>query len=382
MLPFFDQIFGNPHSKNHQFGWDAEKAVLTAKKQIADFLKTEEDRIFFTSGATESNIIALRGVIDYFRYKKKIQPVSIAVSAIEHPSIIQTCQQLKEEGVEVAYIPVQNDGRLSLDETNAIIKSVHPVLVSVMAVNSETGVIQPIDEISRLCQENEILFHCDATQALGKMSFHLDSIDIASFSSHKIYGPKGIGALYIRRGIKMRSPFMGAGQQKGIRGGTLPVPLCVGFGQACDILSHDQSDEMQRIQKLSDYLIKGIESSVPLAKLNGDAVHKVPHILNVSFPYVEGESIIMGLENIAVSTGSACSSERLTPSPVLQAMHVPDLFISSAVRFGLHRFTTQQDVDRLLEKLPIVISKLRQISPLWEMYQEGVDFSRIQWAAD
>jgi cysteine desulfurase len=383
MKPYFRDLYGNAHSKNHAYGWAAEEAVDIARMHIADFLGVDDREIIFTSGATEANVIALRGIVDHYRYREKKPLIHVITSKIEHKSILTCCEQLEEEGIQVTYLDVDNNGLISLPQLSDAITE-HTVLVSVMAVNNETGVIQPLKHIGEICAKKGVVFHSDVTQAVGRMKIDLNecNIRLASFSSHKIYGPKGVGALFVKRRpiTRIRSVFPGGGQERGIRGGTLPVPLCVGFGEACRISAQEFPDEFQRISELSERLISSILASIPLARLNGDKISKVPHIANLAFPYVEGESIIIGLENICLSTGSACSSTSLSPSHVLQAMKVDEYAIQSSVRFGIHRFTTPEDIEAVLEKLPIVIERLREISPLWDMYKEGVDFNTIKWA--
>ncbi|MDR0624959.1 MAG: IscS subfamily cysteine desulfurase [Holosporales bacterium] len=383
MAPYFCDFYGNAHSKNHVYGWLSEEAVDVARKQIADLLGAEEKEIVFTSGATEANVIAIRGVVDLHRYSKKRSKIHVITSAIEHKSILNCCKQLEEEGVRVTYLPVNHDGLIQLDDLKSAI-SEDTVLVSIMAVNNELGVIQPIEEIGAVCEERGVAFHSDITQAVGKMPLNLRSfpIALASLSSHKIYGPKGIGALFVRKKphVKLRSIFPGGGQERGIRGGTLAVQLCVGFGEACRLLSCEFTQDFARIAKLEKLLIDKILGNIPLAKLNGSREHKVPHISNFAFPFVEGESIIIGLKNVCVSTGSACTSSSLEPSHVLQAINADEYSIHSSIRIGLGRFTTQEEVEFAIDKLVVAVEKLREISPLWEMYQDGVDFSAVNWA--
>ena len=382
MEPYFSEFFGNMHSKNHIYGWISEDSVNLARKQIADFLNVEDKEIIFTSGATESNIIAIRGIIDYFRYKTKSNKNHIITSKIEHKSVLSCCKQLEEEGIKIDYLEVDNNGVVNPDDVKNAIRD-ETALVSIMAVNNETGMIQPIKEIGKICNEFGIAFHSDITQAVGKMEFNIydANISLASFSSHKIYGPKGIGALFVKRkpSVKMRSFFIGGGQERGIRGGTIPVPLCVGFGEACNILSNEFSIELKRISELNKQLNNGILNNIPLSKLNGNINNKVPHISSYAFPFVEGESIIIGLENICVSTGSACSSTTLEPSYVLSAMSVDEFSKQSSIRFGLSRFTTKNEIDCTVDKLKNVINKLREMSPLWDMYKDGIDFDKIEW---
>lgn len=386
MQPYFGQFFGNPHSRNHPYGWRSDEAVQLARQQIAQTLQVEPDSIIFTSGATEANTLALRGVLmqKHRTHSSIKEPLHLITTQTEHKSILTCCRLLETEGFEITYLPVDTGGRICLEDLKANLRP-STVLVSIAAVNNETGVIQPLNEIGKICQQHDILFHTDATQALGKMPLNLSdwNVSLASFSAHKIYGPKGIGALYLRRKppVRLYSFLAGGGQQKGMRGGTLPVPLCVGFGEACRILTTTVDSENERIHMLSQRLLKGL-TAIPLAHLNGDRVHKVPHILNVSFPYIEGESLAMSLKNICVSTGSACSSDKLEPSYVLQAMHQDDLSIQSSIRFGLGRFTTEQEVEMTIQAAAQAVQKLRDLSPLWEMYQSGTDLSNISWKAE
>lgn len=382
MEPFFCKFFGNMHSKNHAYGWTADEAVAIARMHIADFFGVDDREIIFTSGATEANMLALRGVMYQHQQHRNPNKTHLITSTIEHPSVLNCCHQLEEEGFEVTYIPVNEQGIINLNTlANAI--TTRTLLVSIMAVNNETGVIQPMKEIGDICFDRGVVFHSDLTQAVGRMEIDLRlwNVGLASFSSHKIYGPKGIGALFVRRRpfVRLRSVMPGGGQERGIRGGTLPVPLCVGFGEACRILHKESQSEFPRIAELHNLLLDGILEAVPFSHLNGDRLHKVPHITNIAFPYVEGESLIMELGNICVSTGSACSSSRLEPSHVLKAMHANDLSVQSSLRFSLGRFTTREDVEKTITQLAAGVERLRALSPLWDMYQEGVDFSTIRW---
>lgn len=378
MLPYFTERFGNPHARNHAHGWTAEKAIDQARQSVAKTLGVNPEEILFTSGATESNTMALRGVLGETS-KRPIRHV--ITTQTEHKSILSCCQQLEQEGVRVTSLPVGKNGRISLDDLEAALKE-SAMLVSIAAVNNETGVTQPLREIGALCQTYGALFHSDATQALGKMPLDLKGwgVALASFSAHKVYGPKGIGVLYLRRQprVHLRPLLPGGGQQKGLRGGTLPVPLCVGFGEACRIVMEEGESERVRIANLSRRLVEGL-SALPYARLNGDPTSKVPHIVNMGFPYIEGESLVMGLENICVSTGSACSSERLEPSYVLRAMEADELVMQSSIRFGLGRFTTPDEIETTIAKVSEVFYRLRDLSPLWEMVQQGLDLSTIEW---
>jgi cysteine desulfurase len=381
MAPFFCQDFGNPHSRLHEYGWKAKEAIEEAQQKIACYIKTDASEILFTSGATESNLIAIRGILAL--RKKSPQKNRIITTAIEHPSVDSCCDSLRQEGVQTTRLPVNAEGLINIQNLEEAIDDT-ALLVSIIAVNNETGVMQPLEEIGRICKDKGVIFHSDITQAVGKVPLQLQdwNISMASFSSHKIYGPKGVGALYIRKDppLRLQSIMPGGGQQQGLRGGTLPVPLCVGFGEACQMLQENFDEEFSRISKLSQQLSQGL-LKIPLAHINGGSKSKVPHILNVSFPFVEGESIVMGLENVCLSTGSACSSDKLDPSKVLRAMKVDDLSIQSSIRFGIGRFTTEEEIQTVIEKTPFVVEKLRAMSPLWDMYQDGVDFSTIRWAS-
>lgn len=384
MLPFFTQFFGNPHSRNHALGWTAEDAVMQARCQVATILGAEEREIIFTSGATEANTLALRGMMMRCRRAHLSQAPHLITTQTEHKSVLTCCRQLESEGAIVTYLPVGADGRISLQDLEDAI-SPTTRLVSVAAVNNETGVIQPLEDIGALCKERGLLFHTDATQALGKMPLDLSrwNVALASFSAHKVYGPKGIGALFLRNHLPVRLyPLVpGGGQQRGLRGGTLPVPLCVGFGEACRLLSdvEEHTAELKRIAQLSQKLVAGLIERIPLAHVNGSLEHKVPHIVNMSFPYIEGESLAMSLANICVSTGSACSSEKLEPSYVLKAMGADELSVQSSLRFGLGRFTTEEEIQITLQATQEAVQKLRDLSPLWEMRLKGVDIKEIQW---
>jgi cysteine desulfurase len=351
-------------------------AVEVANKQIADYLCVDPSDVIFTSGATESNVLALRGMIP----PKSPKESHLITTAIEHPSILEGCRQLHPQ-VITTILPVSNEGIVDLDELSRSITD-DTYLVSVIAVNNETGVIQPLEQIGAICKERGVHFHTDATQALGKIPIELEkwNVSLASFSAHKVYGPKGVGAIYVRKGTPLRPLQVGGGQQRGIRGGTIPVPLCVGSGEACRILADEGASEFARISELSERLVTGLMLSIPYAQVNGGTSSKVPHIVNMGFPYVEGESIMMGLgSDVCVSTGSACSSDRLTPSHVLQAMHVNEYFLQSSIRFGIGRFTTVADIDHVICRVAAEVQRLRDMSPLWEMFNNGVDMNKIKW---
>jgi cysteine desulfurase len=380
MLPYFTEHFGNPHSRSHSHGWIAEEAVEHARSQIASIIKADPREIIFTSGATESNNLAIKGV-GYFNQDKKNH---IITCVTEHKCVLDSCRHLEQEGFEVTYLPVQTNGIIDLNQLRQAIKP-HTVLVSIMAVNNEIGVIQPLAEIGKICRENGIYFHTDAAQAIGKIAIDVDAmnIDLLSISSHKIYGPKGIGALYVRRKPRVRlEPLInGGGQERGMRSGTLPTPLCVGLGEACAIAETEMATETQKLKLLSDKLYEGLTQKLPDVYLNGDRHHRIPGNLNLSFAYVEGEGLLMGLRNISVSSGSACTSASLEPSYVLRAIGVEEELAHTSIRFGLGRFTTEAEINQVIEQVTKAVQKLREMSPLWEMAQEGIDLKSIQWAA-
>lgn len=380
MLPYFTQHFGNPHSRSHPEGWHAENAVEEAREQVAHIIKADPREIVFTSGATESNNLALKGVAQFYKDKKNhlITPVT------EHKCVLDTCRHLEQEGFEITYLPVQKNGLVDLNVLKAAIKD-STLLVSIMAVNNEIGVIQPLAEIGKICRERGVLFHTDAAQAVGKIELDVEAmnIDLLSISAHKLYGPKGIGALYVRRKPRVRLQAMinGGGQERGMRSGTLSTALCVGFGQACAIAAEEMTSETARIKNLSDRFYDKIMSRLSDVYLNGDRTQRVYGNLNLSFAYVEGEGLMMGIKELSVSSGSACTSSSLEPSYVLRAIGVGEELAHTSIRFGFGRFTTEEEVDLALEKVIIAVEKLREMSPLWEMAQEGIDIASIQWAS-
>lgn len=380
MLPFFTQHFGNPHSRSHPEGWFAEKAIEEAREQVAQIINADPREIIFTSGATESNNLAIKGVAHFYKDKKN----HIITSVTEHKCVLDTCRHLEQEGFEVTYLPVQTNGLIDLEMLKSAIKE-STVIVSIMAVNNEIGVIQPLAEIGKICRERKVFFHTDAAQAVGKIELDVEAmnIDLMSISSHKLYGPKGIGALFVRRKPRVRLQAMinGGGQERGMRSGTLPTPLCVGFGEACAIAKAEMVEEMARIKKLSDRFYATIMKRLPEVYLNGDLEQRVPANLNLSFAYVEGEGLMMGIKDLSVSSGSACTSASLEPSYVLRAIGVGEELAHTSIRFGFGRFTTDEEVNIAIEKIIKAVEKLREMSPLWEMAQEGIDISSIQWAA-
>ncbi|BBK42392.1 cysteine desulfurase IscS [Allostella vacuolata] len=380
MLPYFTERFGNPHSRNHRYGWEAEDAVETARAQVASIIGADPKEVIFTSGATESNNLALKGVAHFHRDKKR----HIVTVVTEHKCVLDSCRYLEEEGFRVTYLPVQQNGLLDLDQLRAAIED-DTVIVSVMAVNNEIGVIQPLAEIGKICRERGTYFHTDAAQAVGKIPLDVNAmnIDLLSISGHKIYGPKGIGALYVRRKprVRLQPLITGGGQERGLRSGTLPTPLCVGLGEACAIAEREMAGEAARLEALRARFYEQITARLPEVYLNGDTTHRIPGNLNLSFAYVEGEGLMMGIKGLSVSSGSACTSASLEPSYVLRALGVEEEMAHTSLRIGLGRYTTEAEVDAAVEQIAANVSKLRAMSPLWEMVQEGVDLRSIQWAA-
>ena len=380
MLPYFTYKFGNPHSRSHSYGWEAEEGVEKARGQVAKLIGADEKEVIFTSGATESNNLAIRGVAEFYKDRKN----HIVTTVTEHKCVLDTCRHLEQSGFEVTYLPVQKNGLVDLEVLkNAITDKT--VVVSVMAVNNEIGVIQPLEEIGKICREKKVFFHTDAAQAAGKI--HLDvekmNIDLMSISGHKIYGPKGIGALYVRRKPRVRLVplIVGGGQERGFRSGTLPTPLCVGLGEAAEICLKEMDGEAKRLKKLQERMLKGLNDKLAEIVINGDLEHRIPGNLNISFAYVEGESLMMGIKGLSVSSGSACTSASLEPSYVLRALGVEEEMAHTSLRIGLGRFTTEQEVDTAVDELVRHVNKLRAMSPLWEMAQEGIDLKSIEWAA-
>ncbi|KAL2913304.1 cysteine desulfurase [Polyrhizophydium stewartii] len=378
MLPFMLEKFGNPHSRTHQYGWESEAAVEEARKQVADLIGADPKEIIFTSGATESNNLAVKGVARFYKSKKR----HIITLQTEHKCVLDSCRVLQEEGFDVTYLPVKENGIVDLE---VLEKAIRPdtALVSIMTVNNEIGVIQPIAEIGRICREHKVFFHTDAAQAVGKIPVDVNTmnVDLMSISGHKVYGPKGIGALYVRRRPRVRlEPLMsGGGQERGLRSGTVPTPLVVGLGEACRIAQTQMADDYARVKRLSDKLVKGITDKVSNVIRNGDPEQSYPGCVNLSFAYVEGESLLMALKAIALSSGSACTSASLEPSYVLRALGADDEMAHSSIRFGIGRFTTEEEVDFAIAEVLQHVDKLREMSPLWEMVQEGIDLKSIQW---
>lgn len=380
MMPYFTHKFGNPGSRSHAYGWEAEEAVEKARGQIAKLIGADEKEVIYTSGATESNNLAIRGVAEFYKDRKN----HIITTVTEHKCVLDTCRHLEQQGFEVTYLPVLQNGLLDLDVLRAAITD-KTVLVSVMAVNNEIGVIQPLAEIGKICREHKVFFHTDAAQAAGKIPLDVEAmnIDLMSISGHKIYGPKGIGALYVRRKPRVRLVAMihGGGQERGFRSGTLPTPLCVGLGEACEIAMKEMGAESKRLAGLQERMLKGLRAKLTDIVVNGDLERRIPGNLNISFAYVEGESLMMGIKGLSVSSGSACTSASLEPSYVLRALGVEEEMAHTSLRIGLGRFTTEHEVDTAVDELVRHVTKLRAMSPLWEMAQEGIDLKSIEWAA-
>ncbi|KAI0707668.1 cysteine desulfurase NFS1 [Earliella scabrosa] len=379
MLPYLTDQYGNPHSRTHAYGWEAEKAVEDARKYVADLIGAEPKDIVFTSGATETNNMAIKGVARFHKDRKK----HIITTQTEHKCVLDSCRKLQEEGFEVTYLPVQKNGVINLEELDAAIRP-DTSLVSIMTVNNETGVIQPMKEIGEIVRKRRgVYLHTDAAQAAGKIPVDVNewNIDLMSISGHKLYGPKGIGAAYVRRRPRVRlEPILsGGGQERGLRSGTLPAALAVGMGEAARIAKLEMARDHARVKSLSDRLINGINSRVEHVVRNGDP-NGYPGCVNLSFAYVEGESLLMALKDVALSSGSACTSASLEPSYVLRALGAAEDMAHSSLRFGIGRFTTEAEVDYVIEKIVAVVQKLRDMSPLWEMVQEGIDINTIDWS--
>lgn len=379
MLPYYLSQFGNPHSRTHLYGWESEAAVETARAQVARLINASPKEIIFTSGATESNNISVKGLMRFYRDKKR----HVITTQTEHKCVLDSCRHLQQEGYDVTYLPVKSDGLIDLDKLRDSIRP-DTGLISVMMVNNEIGVIQPVDEIGKICKEFNIPFHTDAAQALGKIPIDVDKMNVSlmSLSGHKVYGPKGVGALYMRRRPRIRvEPQMnGGGQERGIRSGTVPTPLVVGFGAACELAMKEMEYDDRRIKGLQERLLNGIRDRLDAVEVNGSVERRYPGNLNLSFRFVEGESLLMGLKEVAVSSGSACTSASLEPSYVLRALGVDEEMAHTSIRFGIGRFTTEKEIDRAIALTVNQVKKLREMSPLYEMYQQGIDLKSIQWA--
>src|SRR6187401_1195488 len=382
MLPYFTQHFGNPASRNHSFGWEGEEAVETARKQVADLIGASAKEVIFTSGATESNNLAIKGVAEMYREKGN----HIITCVTEHKAVIDTCKKLEKQGARVTYLPVQKDGRINIDDLRAAITD-KTILITIMSANNEIGVLQPIDEIGALAKEKGILFHTDGVQAVGKVPFDVNKAkaDLVSMSAHKMYGPKGVGALYVRRRnprVLLAEQISGGGHERGMRSGTLNVPGIVGFGKAAELCRLDMASDTERLSKLRDRLNEKLHKNLDEIYVNGSQDYRLPHNLNISFAYVEGESLLMGINDVAVSSGSACTSASLEPSYVLKALGVGEDLAHTSIRFGIGRFNTEEEVDYVAKRVIDVVRRLRELSPLYEMAKEGIDLKSVHWAAE
>jgi cysteine desulfurase len=382
MLPYFREVFGNSASRNHEFGWKAEEAVENARAQVAKLLNASPKEIIFTSGATESDGLAIRGIAEMYREKGN----HIITQVTEHKAVLDTCKRLEKEGYEVTYLPVQKDGRIRLDDLRRAITP-KTILISIMYANNEIAVVQPINEIGKIAKEKGIFFHTDAVQAVGKIPVDVqkDGIDLLSISAHKIYGPKGVGALYVRRRnprVQLVAQIDGGGHERGMRSGTLNVPGIVGLGKACELCMNEMAEESVRLKALRDRLTKAIMSQLDETFINGSMEHRLPHSVNISFAYVEGESMLMGINDVAVSSGSACTSATLEPSYVLKALGVGEDLAHTSIRFGIGRFNTEEEVDYVVNRVVETVQRLRELSPLYEMAKEGVDVAKLNWKVE
>lgn len=379
MMPYSVSYYGNPHSRTHAYGWESEQAVEHARKQVADLIGADPKEIVFTSGATESNNISVKGVGRFYKKNKK----HIITTQTEHKCVLDSCRSLESEGFEVTYLPVMKNGLIDMEQLEAAIRP-DTSLVSIMTVNNEIGVTQPMGEIGSLCRKNKVFFHTDAAQAVGKIPIDVNDlkIDLMSISGHKIYGPKGVGALYIRRRPRVRvEPIQsGGGQERGMRSGTVPHVLAVGLGAACEVALEELEYDHKRVTELSNRLVNGITDGLTHVIRNGDPDHSYPGCVNLSFAFVEGESLLMALKDVALSSGSACTSASLEPSYVLRAIGADEELAHSSIRFGIGRFTTEEEIDYTVERTVKHVKRLREMSPLWEMVQEGVDLKTIQWS--
>jgi len=381
MMPYFTVKFGNAASRNHSFGWEAEQAVETAREQIAKLIGATSKEIIFTSGATESNNLAIKGIAEMYRERGN----HIITQVTEHKAVLDTCKRLEKYGYRVTYLPVKADGLVDLEDLKRAMDD-KTILVTIMSANNEIGVIQPIAEIGKLCHERNIIFHTDGVQAIGKVPIDVQAmnIDVLSLTAHKLYGPKGAGALYVRRRnprVQIAAQMDGGGHERGMRSGTLNVPGIVGLGKACEIAGQEMAAETERLTRLRDKLKTKLENALDYVHVNGSMEHRLPGNLNMSFVYVEGESLLMGINDIAVSSGSACTSATLEPSYVLKALGLGDDVAHSSIRFGLGRFNSEAEVDYVADKVIDVVQKLRELSPLYEMVKEGIDITKIEWQA-
>ncbi|WP_176046151.1 IscS subfamily cysteine desulfurase [Burkholderia sp. BCC1644] len=379
MVPFLHEQFGNPASRSHSYGWDAEQAVEEARAHVAALLGADPREIVWTSGATEGNNLAIKGAVHFYQGHGK----HLVTVKTEHKAVLDTCRELERQGFDVTYLDVREDGLVDLDALRQALRG-DTILVSVMLANNETGVIQPVAEIGALCRARGIVFHCDAVQAAGKIPVDVNAlnVDLLTVTAHKVYGPKGIGALYVRRKprVRIEAQMHGGGHERGMRSGTLPTHQIVGMGEAFRLAKEEMGEEGRRVGALRDRLLAGL-STLDEVYVNGDLTQRIPHNLNVSFNFVEGESLIMGIKGVAVSSGSACTSASLEPSYVLRALGRSDELAHSSIRFTLGRFTTEAEVDSVIAQVRDTVGKLRALSPLWDMHLEGVDLNTIEWAA-
>ncbi|XP_015786316.1 cysteine desulfurase, mitochondrial [Tetranychus urticae] len=378
MLPYMTSYYGNPHSRTHAYGWESEKAVEESRAHIANLIGADPKEIVFTSGATESNNLAIKGVANFYKDKRN----HIITTQIEHKCVLDSCRYLENNGFSITYLPVQQSGIIDLKDLESAINK-DTLLVSIMTVNNEIGVIQPINEIGAICRKNKVFFHTDAAQAVGKIPLNVESmnIDLMSISGHKLYGPKGIGALFVRRRPRVRVEALqsGGGQERGLRSGTVPTLLAVGLGSACKIAAQELEYDHQYISKLSERLVNKITENIPEVIINGDRERSYPGCVNMSFSCVEGESLLVALKEISLSSGSACTSASLEPSYVLRAIGAEEDLAHSSIRFGIGRFTTEAEIDFTVERCIQHVQRLRDMSPLWEMLQDGIDIKSIQW---
>lgn len=379
MLPYFTEKFGNPHSRSHAYGWVAEEACDVAREQVADLIGATSKEVIFTSGATESNNIAIKGVAGFYKDKKN----HIITAQTEHKCVLDSCRHLEQQGFKITYLPVQKNGLVDLEVLKNAITD-ETALVSIMAVNNEIGVIQPLAEIGKICRERGVFFHTDAAQAFGKIPLDVEAmnIDLMSISGHKIYAPKGIGALYVRRRprVRLEALISGGGQERGFRSGTLPVPMVVGLGEAAVIAKAEMGKDAEKVRSYFERFMSELGEGMQDVFLNGDREHRYHGNINLSFAYVEGESMMMAIKDLAVSSGSACTSASLEPSYVLRALGVGEELAHTSIRFGFGRFTTDEEIDFAIDLVKKNVQKLRDMSPLWEMAQEGIDISKIEWA--
>eukprot|EP01083_Nonionella_stella_P098877 278121_1 len=380
MMPFCTEQYGNPHSRTHMYGWETDSEVEKARAKVASLIKADPREVVFTSGATESNNAAIKGIARFYKKNKK----HIITVQTEHKCVLDSCRQLQMEGFDITYLPVLKNGLVDLKVLEDAIRP-DTSLVSVMLVNNETGVRQPLERIGEICRSHKVFLHCDAAQAVGKIPVDVNAlkVDAMSISGHKLYGPMGIGGMYVRRKprVRLEAIISGGGQERGMRSGTLPAPSCIGFGAACEIAEQFMDEDHEHVCRLSKRLVDGIQSRVSDVVINGDHSGKYEGCNNLSFAYVEGESLLMGMKSIAVSSGSACTSASLEPSYVLRALGVAEDMAHTSVRYGIGRFTTESEIDFAVSETVKYVTKLREMSPLWEMAQDGIDISKIKWAA-